>query len=274
MSAHIAGNTVLRVGLLLPVAQSRVGILVTASDRAHVSDNEVSNVGPVGDFVGPSVGIVVLTPFSGVDVSGNLARRFSPELGVKTVDKSDWTPLLILGLTAAQTDRTFIANAGRFETTFVRTSNPVADNLSAVFKLAPAPIPIPAPTPAPTPTPVPPPAAAPAARAPEAPPIRVAARGNQLEGFGSQAVALIYGGNDCVFTDNHCALETPANQTVNNADVVLAGLTVIASGNRITGGAVAMSIAVPSTAACSVLGNLTRGSITVDAPPWPRRGRR
>ncbi len=285
-SAHVSGNTVLRVGLLLPVAQSRVGIVVIASDRAHASGNEVSDVAPVGDFVGPSVGISVVTPFSGVDVSGNLVRRFSPELAVKTVDSSDWTPLLILGSAPAQTDRTFIANAGRFDTAFIRTQNPIADNLTTPFKLdlaTNATMVRPALSAAATTNitgaalPVATGPAAPAASAapaptPKAPPIRVAARGNQLEGFGSQAVALIYGLNDCVFTDNHCVLETPANQTINNADVVLGGLTVIASGNRVTGGAVAIGILVPAATACSVLGNVTLGGITVDgtalAAPW------
>ena len=83
---------------------------------------------------------------------------------------------------------------------------------------------------------------------------------------------MVYGENDCVFAENHCAQETPANLTINTADVVLVAATVIASSNRITGGAVALEIVAASAGACSVLGNLTVGTITVGgvalAAPW------
>nr|WP_294510145.1 DUF6519 domain-containing protein [uncultured Rhodopila sp.] len=291
-SVHVAHNTILRVGLFLPVAQGRVGIFIVASDRAAVSGNEVSDVGPVGDFVGPSTGIAVVTPFGGVDITGNLSRRFSPGLGVTTVDSSDWTPLLVLGPAPAATDKTYIPISSRFATTFVRTINPIALNLSGALKLntaanttvirsammvastnatgavaaatsaaAAAAVAASAPPVVVRPAPVPKPA-----------PIRVAARGNQLEGYGSQAVVLIHGQTDCVFSDNHCALETPANQTVSNSDVLLSALTVVASGNRVTGGPVAMSVLAPSPTACSIVGNLTLGTITLNGAalgaPW------
>lgn len=256
-SVHVAGNTILRVGLNLPVAQSRVGIFVVASDRAHVSGNQVSDVAPQGDFVGPSVGISILTPFGGVDIAGNLVRRFSPELGVTKADSSDWTPLLVLGRlpTLAQgIVNQAGANAARFSQIFVRDQNAATVNLPQIFKLdAPA---------AAAPAPVPAPAAG-------SNPQRVAVHGNQLEGYGSAPVSLIYGLNDCVFADNHCVLATPENQMVNSADVILAATTVIATSNRIIGGAVALGIAVPTTTACSILGNLTHGTITVDGGALP-----
>ena len=136
-SVHVVGNTILRVGLLLPVAQSRVGIFVTASDRANVSGNEISDVAPQGNFVGSSIGISILTPFGGVDIAGNLVRRFSPALGVTTVDSSDWTPLLVIGPAFPATGTFFAAgtaSAGRFNTVFVRTQDPVADKLVKNFK--------------------------------------------------------------------------------------------------------------------------------------------
>jgi hypothetical protein len=198
---------------------------------------------------------------------------------VTTVGSSDWTPLLVIGPAFPATGTFFAAGAagaGRFNTVFVRTQDPVADKLVKNFKLdtivtatletraasaASSTTVVVAPAPAPAPAPVPKPA-----------PIRVAVRGNQLEGYGSQSVVLVYGENDCVFAENHCAQETPANQTINTADVVLVAATVIASGNRIAGGTVALGIVAASAGACSVLGNLTLGTITVGgvalASPW------
>src|SRR5205807_4274276 len=142
-SVHVAGNTILRVGLHLPVEHSRVGIFVIASDRAHVSGNEVSDVAPQGDFVGPSVGISILTPFGGVDIAGNLVRRFSPELGATKDDSSDWIPLLVLGpqptakqgaVNQAAVDQAG-ANAARFSRMLVRDQHLATIDLPQIFKL-------------------------------------------------------------------------------------------------------------------------------------------
>jgi len=100
----------------------------------------------------------------------------------------------------------------------------------------------------------------------------VAVLGNELEGGGRSAVARVSGAVDCQFTSNHCVHLSPEAQGKAVSDVQLAAITVIAAQNRVFGGEESFDIKLVSTAALTMLGNLTRGKILVNGagllPPW------
>ena len=54
----------------------------------------MTDVGPVGEFVGPSVGILVRRCTGGLAISDNLVRRFSPSVTTDD-DNSDWMALVV-----------------------------------------------------------------------------------------------------------------------------------------------------------------------------------
>src|SRR5205823_8979839 len=62
-SVSVAGNTVARVGLNLPDALVRAGILVLGCGDVRVRGNLVEGVGAVDGFRGLAIGVGVLGPF-------------------------------------------------------------------------------------------------------------------------------------------------------------------------------------------------------------------
>jgi len=253
---HIVGNTILGLATAMPAALSRIAIMVWDSDGALISGNDVSDIGPAGSFTGLTTGVAVLASFGGIHIGDNLIRRFSATATPPAADTGEWIPVLVLGtLPSAMTRPPFIAasNLENFRTSTAARTDAVTTTLNTIFKIDPKRIKV---------------MAAPALLTTE----RVVVSGNQLEGFGSAPISFVSGALDCIFSENHCLLATPDSQLQSSADVVLAANTVIAASNRIVGGRIALAITVPKGTASPVLGNLTRGSITVDesplAVPW------
>jgi hypothetical protein len=237
-----------------PTAQSRAGVVVAGGDRAEISGNEISDVGPAGDFVGPSVGISILQPFSSVQIGDNVVRRYSPAALPAKSDASPWTPIFILGVIPQGAQTPAIMTVGDFAAMpqrFTLTNDIARANLAGLFNVT---------------------FAAPANQPPVALSNKVSLRGNQLEGFGSSPVVLAVGAFDVVFSDNDCQQGTPQSQLATSADVILAVSTAAVAQNHVVGAANAISIIVSSKTGFSALGNLTHGQILFDgqplAAPW------
>jgi hypothetical protein len=91
-SVSVAGNTVARVGLDLPNAIVRAGILVLGSGDVRIRGNLVEDVGPPGGFTGTSVGIGVVGPFVAASVTDNTSR-FGSEAA--SPEQGSWFALLV-----------------------------------------------------------------------------------------------------------------------------------------------------------------------------------
>ena len=74
-SATIAGNTIRSVGLLARQAQLRVAILALGVQQPRLRGNDVTELGPPGDFVGLAAGIMLIPPYSDFDISNNQVQR-------------------------------------------------------------------------------------------------------------------------------------------------------------------------------------------------------
>jgi hypothetical protein len=216
-SASVRGNLIRRVGVNSQTAQSRAGVLVAGSDRAEVSENDISDVGPAGEFVGPSIGISILQPFSSVQIGENVVRPFSPAAEPANSDVSPWTLIFVLGVVPQSVIAPMIMTAGDFSAMpqrFTLTTDLAKSNLTNLFKVN-----FPAP-PAPPSVPL---------------SVKVSARGNQLEGFGNSPIVLAVGAFDLVFSDNDCQQGTPQSQPSTSADLVFAVNTAIVAQNHVIG---------------------------------------
>jgi uncharacterized protein DUF6519 len=91
-SVSVVGNTVARVGLDLPEARVRAGILVLGSGDVRVRGNLVDGVGPVAGFTGLAIGIGVLGPFEVATALDN-SSRFSAD--ATNPPQGSWIALLV-----------------------------------------------------------------------------------------------------------------------------------------------------------------------------------
>lgn len=73
--AEVASNTIQGFALFAVQNPSRVGIEVLASSSVRIAGNDLSDIGPAGDFVKLGAGIEVVSPFDRVDVVDNSVRR-------------------------------------------------------------------------------------------------------------------------------------------------------------------------------------------------------
>jgi hypothetical protein len=74
-AATVAGNQVRRVALAAGNARLAAGIYLAGVDRSRIHGNEVSEIGPGGEFSGIGAGIVVTTPYTECDVARNQVER-------------------------------------------------------------------------------------------------------------------------------------------------------------------------------------------------------
>jgi hypothetical protein len=86
----VAGNAVRGVGAGNVQGFTRAGILAVACESVRVRNNEVTHVGPPGQFVGAAWGIGVMRPFQDVAVTSNAVSREMAEDGVR----SGWSAIV------------------------------------------------------------------------------------------------------------------------------------------------------------------------------------
>jgi hypothetical protein len=91
-SVSVAGNTVARVGLNLPDAFVRAGILVLGCGDVRVRGNLVEGVGPVDGFRGLAIGVGVLGPFEAATALDN-SSRFNAD--ATNPAQGSWIALLV-----------------------------------------------------------------------------------------------------------------------------------------------------------------------------------
>jgi Family of unknown function (DUF6519) len=73
--ADIVGNEIHGVGRTAVQAALRVGIQAIGCETVRISANRVSGIGPDDEFVGESIGIDIISPFTRLDVTENVVRR-------------------------------------------------------------------------------------------------------------------------------------------------------------------------------------------------------
>jgi hypothetical protein len=213
---------------------------LVAVSSAGISGNEVTEIGPAGEFVGDTVGIEVLAPFDRVDVSDNTVRRSLtiPAEGVP----GNWFALRIrrppIVLTPL-TNFTIVPPPPPAGPTLPETTRFIVVTAAAIYSFT-------------------------GRRE------IVAVRGNLLEAFGAAPAVSITTDGDCAFNENQCLLLFENQEPVVRITVLPATLIVGANHGRRARG-VTLDLRVDPKR-LTVLGNITSGSIQVNstalAAPW------
>jgi hypothetical protein len=270
-SATIAGNMIRAIAVETAQSTLAAAILSMAVQRVRVSGNEVSGMGPAGNFVGVMAGIMLRTPYAEFEISHNRVQRdetpstqasngawFAVLIGDPNVDapvgrianlaavRVDSTRLVVLG--AGRPFVATMADTAPVSTTTAATgaaravagvAAPLADNV-ATLALNVA-------------------AAASVAVA------RGSITGNVLAARGASAAVQVVAAGECLFNDNRVEARVPRV-----AAVVLATPVAIVNANRVRGGEPSIQLTA-TTASAAVLGNVTTGTIAVSGgllAPW------
>jgi len=93
VSANIAGNTMRGIGMQSETARMRTAVLALAVQRARVRDNEAIAVGPAGDALGRTGGIVFQAPLREFEAQHNRIERDAQPLLQQ--EGGDWVALLV-----------------------------------------------------------------------------------------------------------------------------------------------------------------------------------
>ena len=91
--ADISGNIVRGVGVENVQGILRAGILTVACETVRIANNEVTRVGPAGEFVGTAAAIEVVRPFRQATVTGNTLRREVDPNGIR----AEWGAVIVGG---------------------------------------------------------------------------------------------------------------------------------------------------------------------------------
>ena len=91
--ADVAGNVVRGFGVQAVQNPSRIGIEIVAARSVRVTGNDLSDIGPPGEFVQVGAGILIRPPFDRVDVGDNSVRRQQQPGG--DPDASAWNAVVI-----------------------------------------------------------------------------------------------------------------------------------------------------------------------------------
>jgi hypothetical protein len=81
----VADNSVRAVGLQAPAAPAHFGIYLLGCGTVNVAGNEVTDVGPEGEFKSPKVGIRVDATFEHVEIVANIVQRSPRVEGARPV---------------------------------------------------------------------------------------------------------------------------------------------------------------------------------------------
>lgn len=268
--AEVAGNTIQGFALSAVGSPSRVGIEVVASNSVRVAGNDLSDIGPPGEFVKLGAGIAVVAPFDRVDIVDNSVRRN------RTVPdqpgNSRWNAVRIQSTSPPGFTVDLQAAAGTLKASETKgtagakaaaAANQAAARKARVFTrgdLLVAPVEdrflfftndvlifLP--------------------RGDEI----TAVRGNLLETYGGAAAADVLVRKVCVFSDNRCTLsESNFNQSV----VEVESDALIFSANYAEARGLEVAAVRLRAKAFTILGNITRGGDIIinngslPDPPW------
>jgi hypothetical protein len=239
-SATIAGNTIRALGVQSVQAALRAGILAFGVERVRISGNQITELGPAGDFTGQTAGIMLRAPLTDFEVAHNRVER---DLEPSTQSSNGaWAALVVLDtdpknplsridkLTTVRLDleKTLVLGAGRpLVVAFPPARAAVAEQLAGA---------------------------------------KGSILGNVFNARG-ETPAVDVTVAECLFNDNR--VEAPLNHKI---AVVLAVPIVIVNANRVIGGELAIQITGATAKSAAVLGNITRGGIAISgtglSPPW------
>jgi hypothetical protein len=107
-SANIAGNTMRSIGVNSETARSRAGVLALGVERARVRDNEAIAIGPTGEALGRTAGIMLSSPLREFEVQQNRVERDATAIDQQGA--GDWAALLV------QNADDFVSTTGSFTT--------------------------------------------------------------------------------------------------------------------------------------------------------------
>ena len=239
VSCNLVGNTILRVGLS-PVARTRTvaGILGLGVAQARVHGNTIGAIGPAGDYAGDVGGVLWRGPYDELDLSHNDIRRDADPvaapggtrwLGVEVVQADTSTPVL-------RAD-TYTALRLDSQRTLVMQNNRVGVVTSKVGVRG---------------------------GAESDGGSSLGLKGNVVQARGTGRAVQAQSSADLMFCDNRCEL----NSLRVSGAVALMSRCVIASANRITGGARSLLLAAPE-GRVTVLGNITSNGIALASGGLP-----
>jgi hypothetical protein len=182
----VSENMITGVGREAALAAVIVGIRVDGSRDVRVTDNTVTNIGPVANFSNLAAGILVQGPLVTLAISDNLIRR---QITFVDIDNSNWQAIRVNGLASAGASKQPFTNFSTFTT---------AQRIHLINSFA---------------------AAAQTAKE------DASVTANALHAFGGGAVAEIFINGSCRFSDNHCTAGTrpiPAAVNVTATSIVAA----------------------------------------------------
>jgi hypothetical protein len=93
-SATIAGNTLRGLGALSVQSGLRAGILALSVARVRAFGNQILELGPAGDFIGQTAGIMLRGPLIGFEVGQNLVGPMADTSNGR--GGGDWAALVVL----------------------------------------------------------------------------------------------------------------------------------------------------------------------------------
>ena len=237
-SATIAGNTLRRIGVQSPQATVRAGILTIAVQRARVTDNEITELAPPGDFVGRAGGIMLLAPLVDGEVAHNrLKRDGSPST---QASNGRWQALVMLD----SVSQSAITKTGNFTSVHLDQDQTLVLGTGRAFINTFS--------------------FAPVADRPAGPSGSVL--GNVFNARGD-APAVEIALTECLFNDNR--VDARLNRKI---AVTIAAPVVIVNSNRVTGEKFSIQITEATAKSAAVLGNITTRGISLSgaglSAPW------
>ena len=237
-AATVAGNTVRQVGLNTQQNQQLIaGIFGMSVQRARLANNEVTEVGPAGEF-GTVAGIMLRSPYAQAAIAHNHVERDAQPS--EQPSPTAWTAVLIdepdaklrmlsrvAAYTAVRVDnaRTLVLAGNR---AWLDAGQTTVDAAGAVV-------------------------------------VRGASAsmvGNTLLARGRVPAVDVSASGDLMFCDNRCELRANTNIDA----VRLASPLAVVSANRVRGGKPSMTIS-PQNAVLTVIGNITSSSIAGPLKP-------
>jgi hypothetical protein len=209
---------------------SRYAIALQGYNSAVIADNQLINIGPPGDTVDFSAGIIASAyPFDRIDVTGNVIRRNDSTTVGDT--GTDWYGIYISGFTR---ERLPVRDGGQLlNEKIIPTSDEQFVAVGQIGRLVNA-----------------------------GGLQNVSLSGNYVEVAGSVTSVLVDVGGGCIFTGNQCSLTT-AGQNETTPVANLDAASVVASSNILkSAGKESEGLVITTTSSnFTVLGNIVSGAI-------------
>ena len=238
----ITGNSVSGVGPLSVQNAQRAGIRAAFCGVVRIAENQVIDIGPVGESGGETEGIDILSGFLRADISENVVRRAQNPPAAPV--KSPWWALRIgrapgtapVNSILMLTQSAFFAAFSISDLAAVMVQFVVVGTQAFVLPKTQ---------------------------------VTTAVRGNLFDAYGSGPAVEINQDGACTIGENHCFTPLPQDPaSAGPATLIATAGAIVCSGNYVVGPR-AGSVVVLNTGKgpFTVLGNITSAPISVNGPP-------